>query len=60
MCVDSGVHHEPDADNVWEVGGQGSGTSGDGVCHGPQFHVRGGPVGGVAPGGAGPGGCCGE
>ena len=36
MCVDSGVHHEPELDNVWGVGGQGSRKCGDGVCHGPS------------------------
>ena len=39
---------EPDSDDIRKKGGQGSRESGDGIRHGPQFPVRGGPVGGVA------------
>ena len=48
MCVDSGVHYEPDPDDLREVGGQVGRDVGDGVGHGPQFSVGGGPVGAVA------------
>ena len=48
MRVDSGVHYEPDPDDVREVGGQVGSDFGDGVGHDPQFPVGGGPVGGVA------------
>ena len=48
VCVDGGVHNETESDDVWEVKGQGNRKSGSGVCHSPEFSVRGGPVGGVA------------
>ena len=46
MCVYSGVHYEPDPDNLREEGGQVDRSFGDGVGHGPQFPAEGGPVGG--------------
>ena len=48
VCVDSGVYHEPDPDDVREVGAKVGRNFGDGVGHGPQLPVGGGPVGGVA------------
>ena len=49
VCVDSGVHYEPDPDDVREVVGYLGRDFGDGVGYGPQLPVGGGPVGGVAP-----------
>ena len=49
MCVDSGVHYEPDRDDVLEVGELVNRDFGDRVGHGPQLPVGRGPVGGVAP-----------
>ena len=48
MCVDGGIHYEPDPEDVRKVGRQVGCNSGDGVGHGPQFPVGGGPVGGVS------------
>ena len=48
MFVDSGVHYEPDPDDVREVGGYVGRDFGDGVSHGRQFPVGGGPLGGAA------------
>ena len=48
MCVDSGVHYEPEPDDVREVGGWVVCDFGDGVGYGPQFPVGGGPAGDVA------------
>ena len=48
VCVDSGVYHEPDPDEVREVGGELGCDFGDGVGHGPQLPVGGVPVSGVA------------
>ena len=47
-CVNSGVHHERDPDDMRKEGGQGSREFGDGILHGPPFPVGGGPIGGVA------------
>ena len=49
MCVDSGVHYEPDRDDLLEVGGSVGRDFGDGVGHAPQLPVGRGPVGSVAP-----------
>ena len=47
MCVDSGVHYEPDLDDVREEGGLVNRNFGDDIGYGPLFPVGGGPVGGV-------------